>query len=336
MDYLDFHADTLTELVRGDLYRNSGNVDLQRAEEAFSSYAQVFALWRDVRGGSGSDAEFKALYDRAILLLKQQDSRLRLCRSAPEMERALAEGKSAAFLSVEDLEAAGRYAGCLREMDVSFVMLTWNYANSYGTGAVADQRAGLTPRGREAVRALDRQGIVLDVSHLSDAGFWDLCELTDRPVIASHSNCRRICGQARNLTDEQIREIIRRGGIIGLNFFPPFLEADGAATLESAERHLEHLLELGGEACAAMGCDFDGCDGALPREIRGIQDVPRLAEHLAARNYPESLLRRIFSENGKAFIRRAFPESGTHGPQTKSSSPAAEDRPAPSAGPFRT
>jgi membrane dipeptidase len=306
-DYVDFHADTLTEIREGDLYANRCDVDLRRTEAAFSSYVQVFALWRDLRGRPGDPAAFRTLYARARALLAAQEDRIRLCTDAWEMDRALAAGKSAAFLSLEDLEAAGGETEHLRKLGFSFILLTWNYANSYGAGAVFDQGAGLTPLGRETVRRLESQGLVLDVSHLSDAGFWDLCEQTDRPLLASHSNCRRVCRSPRNLDDDQLRELIRRGGAVGLNLYPPFLTDRGEATFASAERHLAHLLELGGQDCAVLGCDFDGCGGRFPQGVRGVEDLPRFYDYLLARGYSEALVRRLFNENGKAFLHRVLP-----------------------------
>ena len=157
------------------------------------------------------------------------------------------------------------------------VTLTWNGENAIGSGSQTDH--GLTAFGREAVRELIRWGIVLDVSHLNDRGFWDLMEETDGPVAASHSNARAMCPHRRNLTDRQAREIARRGGLVGLNYYSPFLRSDGrAAEFEDVYRHAAHFLELGLEHCLALGSDFDGAD--LPPCLDGCEKVPELGRYL--------------------------------------------------------
>ena len=120
---------------------------------------------------------------------------------------------------------------------------------------------GLSDFGREAIRELERAGIIIDVSHLNDRGFDDLLETAEKPFAASHSNARAVCGHKRNLTDGQIAEMVRRGCLIGLNYYNAFLREDGQpASLDDLWRHVEHLLELGAEHCLALGSDADGAD----------------------------------------------------------------------------
>ena len=184
------------------------------------------------------------------------------CRTAADIEAAWAQGKTAAVLTVENGSAlAGRLerAEALARDGVRMMTLTWNGENELGSGNVTDH--GLSGFGMEAVRALEQAGIVIDVSHLNDRGFDDLLEVAEKPFAASHSNARSVCGHKRNLTDGQIREMVSRACLIGLNYYNAFLREDGRpGTLDDLYRHVERFLELGAENCLALGSDFDGAD----------------------------------------------------------------------------
>jgi len=184
------------------------------------------------------------------------------CRCAADVERAWAAGKTAAVLTVENGSAlAGRLerVEALARDGVRMLTLTWNGENELGSGSETDH--GLSGFGREAVRELERQGIIADVSHLNDRGFEDFLSVSEKPFAASHSNARAVCGHKRNLTDEQITEMVRRGCLIGLNFFQDFLRTgEEPAGLDDLWHHVEHFLELGAEDCLALGSDADGAD----------------------------------------------------------------------------
>ena len=142
------------------------------------------------------------------------------------------------------------------------------------------------------------------MSHLSDAGFWDVCVETEAPFAASHSNSRTVCPHCRNLTDLQFSELIRRGGLVGLNLYNNFLRDDGQrATLTDAVRHIEHFCALGGQDILAIGADFDGCE-ALPEGFSTVADITRLAEELRRLGYPQSTIDGLFYANAGRFIER--------------------------------
>ena len=150
-------------------------------------------------------------------------------------------------------EAAGYYAFHLHSF------LTWNGENELGSGSATSH--GLSPLGRAAIPALEEAGILVDVSHLNDQGFREMLEVARRPFAASHSNARSVCPHPRTLADWQVREMADRGCLIGLNYYAPFLRADGEpASLDDLCRHAEHLLSLGAGDCLALGSDFDGAD----------------------------------------------------------------------------
>lgn len=304
MRYCDFHADTLTEISDGTLYRNTADVDLERTEKQFEQYCQVFAVWRDVKRVQNITEDFQAAYERAVRYLKQAEQRIALCRTAGDMEAAWKEGKSAAFLSIEDCSCMGGLIDQIGELGFRFAMLTWNYENQYGYGAAADQKAGLKSAGKELVHKLTGQGIVMDISHLSDAGAEDVFSITDQAVIASHSNARAICDCPRNLCEAHIKEIIRRKGVIGMNLYRPFVGKGDPVSLTELCRHADYILERGGEDALALGCDFDGCDGRFPEGIEGVQSVSYLWNFMKKAGFSEEILEKIFFENGYRFLSR--------------------------------
>ena len=185
-----------------------------------------------------------------------------VCTTAGQMEAAWAQKKAALLLTVENGSLLGTGLDKVEELrrdGVCLLTLTWNGENALGSGNETDH--GLTSLGKAAVPALEEAGILLDVSHLNDAGFRDVLEVAQKPFVASHSNARALCPHRRNLTDSQAQEITRRGGLVGLNYYSPFLRSDGRpAEFEDVYRHAAHFLELGLEHCLALGSDFDGAD----------------------------------------------------------------------------
>lgn len=311
MKYFDCHADTLTEIQTpgGTLAENACDLDLERVGRFAQAYGQVFAVWRDRKLVSERpETEFRRLYRRADSLLEEQSRRMRLCRTRGELEAALGEGIFPALLSMEDLSLMGTEAEHIRELGFTSAMLTWNYENEYGFGAACDQAGRLKDRGREAARFLLGRGITLDISHLSDGGVEDLFLLTDRPLLASHSDVRELCDRPRNLQRDQIRELIRRGGLIGINSFRPFVGQEPSVGIDDLLRHMEYILNLGGEDVLAMGADFDGCDKRFPEGITGVESIPAVAAAMERRGFGAALTEKILFENAASFWRRNLPD----------------------------
>ena len=296
LSVFDAHCDTISRcLDTGEhLSGSRGMVDLNRTGAAFDRYCQFFALYADC------GAESHPTYEELLACFRREMARscgqIAACTTASQAIEANRAGKAAAFLTVE----GGELLNCDPERlpqaaadGVVAINLTWNHANALSGSHCDNPRQGLTEHG---VRFLDRMGelgILADVSHLSDPGFWDVAERSRLPVIASHSNARSICGHTRNLTDEQITAIIKSGGVIGLNFFWLFLGL--GKDLDAVRAHLDHILDLGGAHAAALGGDWDGCD-----PIAALPDITALAslyEHLLAHGYGETLLHRLFYQN---------------------------------------
>jgi len=305
MDYFDLHADTLTQIPQGEsLLENGCNLDISRVGEFAGRFAQVFAIWKDSKAAGQPD--FMELYGRAAALMAAQSGRIVWCRNASDMETAHGQGKGAAFLSVEDISIAENMedtAGRLSELGVCFASLCWNYENEYACGAAFDQTKGLTQAGRDLAAGLVQNGIVLDISHLSDRGVEELFGLTDCPLIASHSDIRSVCDHPRNLRPEHVRELVQRKGLIGLNFYRDFVGEGGFLQLL---RHADAVLEAGGEDALAVGSDFDGCKDRFAEGIRGVQTVPELYRAMERAGMDTKLLDKMFYENAACFVRRTL------------------------------
>lgn len=308
MKLLDGHCDTLLGLhfsgaPLGALEDNQFHIDLNRAS-AFSFYGQLFAIFGFPEMAPDGDI-FDLLYTRFLGEAEACAHRLRFCRNQRDARQAMAEGKSAAFLSVEGAEVLGCSPEKLEEAaqkGVISLCLTWNRPTVLTGSCSEDKDRGLSREGEEYVRLASRLGMVLDVSHLSDPGFWDLEKIVDGPFIASHSNSRAVYAHPRNLTDDMFRAIRDHGGTAGLNLYSAFL-GDGDVSIDETLRHIEHFLELGGEKTLAIGGDLDGCE-KLPVGMHGVQDIRLLYEELQRRGYPDPLLDDIFCEN----LLRVLPE----------------------------
>jgi len=305
----DAHCDTLSAMLSGDqpLWRNKLHVDLQRGGR-YAPRAQFFAIFGQMSpyGGPGEcgfmtfpDGAhcFAAQYQLFQGALAANRDHMRFCRTASEAKTAELEGKTAAFLSVEGAELLDCSLDRLREaheLGVRMVGLTWNTENALsGTNMEAADR-GLSELGRRFLRRSEELGVIVDVSHISERGFWDVAAESTMPFVASHSNAANIWPHSRNLTDEQFLAIVKARGVAGINLYGEFLGE--RATIDTVISHIEHFLSLGGAAHVALGADLDGCD-VLPEGISGIEDMEKLANRLLQKNYAEGLVYDIFYQN---------------------------------------
>lgn len=303
MELFDAHCDTLTRCLREGtrLAHNAGNIDLERGR-ALGPWAQFFALFPepDVIPGGGASPE--TVFEVGCRFFEEElaanGDRMAQCRTGAEVRAALDAGKCAAVLSVEGAELLGCSLEGLEagwKRGVRAVTLTWNHANALSGSIVEETERGLSPQGRAFVQRMGELGMLVDVSHLSDPGFWDVAELVKGPFVATHSNARAVCPERRNLTDDMFSAIVRSGGVAGLNLFRAFVGEP--ATVDGAIAHIEHFLSLGGERSICIGGDLDGCGDCFPDGITGIQDLGSLYEGLLRRNYSEMLVHAIFFDN---------------------------------------
>lgn len=304
MRLFDLHCDTITECYkRGEhLKENTLQVDLKKGE-AFSAWRQTFAVFiPDTMRGQAAVDYFNAVREYFFHEL-QENPRLGFYDGSETQHTPFS-----ALLSVEGgavLAGNPQRVEELYRQGVRMMTLTWNGANELADGVMEPTGYGLTETGKAAVLEMNRLGMVVDVSHLSDAGFWDVCRLSETPFVASHSNARTVCPHPRNLTDDEILELIRRRGLIGLNLYNAFLGEDAREHgCEAAFRHIEHMLELGGEDTLAMGCDFDGAD--TPADLVHVGCLAKLYGFLHEKGYSETLIDKIFYKNAREYFRRVF------------------------------
>ncbi len=314
MDYFDLHCDTIYELSKyalrskkgdGTLCQNSGQLDLERAGR-FGHYAQFFALFcgaKPIRTARQAHSILTHLIDTARNAFASNADILAQCRTADDLYMARQQHKSAAFLSIEGAELLQTEEDVRLALDagVRIVTLTWNHRSRYGCGAATDNTAGLTAEGVRLARTLSENGVILDVSHLSERGFWDLMEHTEGPILATHSNSRAICPHLRNLTDEQFSAICARGGRVGINFYVPFLTQAEHADCDDIVRHIDHFCSLGGEKNLCIGADWDGCN-RLPDGMEDVTGMERLTEALTRHGYTEEQISDLMYDNANRFV----------------------------------
>lgn len=307
-DLFDGHCDTISRSWRRDSYfnggslrENRGHLDLVRTCGGPGRYCQFFAIFwaREDLGPMTFAQVFEAEYGLFCREAERNADAITLCRTAEEARQANAQGKLAAFLAVEGAELldcdVSRLEDAYRK-GVRAVNLTWNYENALSGSNAEGADKGLTVRGRAFVEKMQQLGMLVDVSHLSDPGFWDVAELSakaDKPFIAGHSNSRALCPHRRNLTDEQFTAIIKARGVAGLNMCAEFVGEKPDVDVLAA--HVDHWMSLGGQDSAAIGGDWDGTD--LCPGINDITGLEALYERLLRLNYPEDLVRNIFYNN---------------------------------------
>ena len=176
------------------------------------------------------------------------------------------------------------------------VALLWNNENKLGQSAKSGSTQGLTDYGVQVVKEMQRLHMAVDTSHLNEAGFYDIFAKTNLPPMASHSCCKTLCDHCRNLSDEQLRLLIREGGYVGINFYPYFLNADGKATLETVVEHIDYICQMGGEKIVGFGSDFDGID-CCPIGLENPADIPAMLSALRKRGYSEATIEDIAGKN---------------------------------------
>lgn len=182
-----------------------------------------------------------------------------------------------ALLSLEGAEClAGRISVlyALFSLGIRMIGLTWNHANSLADGVGESRGAGLTRFGKEVVEHMQALGMVVDVSHLSEKGVWDVVQLAKAPIIASHSNAKAVFDHRRNLSDTQIELIANTGGIIGITFVPGFITSHDEVTMDDLVRHTEHMLRIAGPQAVALGSDFDGIEKTM-KDLKNGSDYPQ-------------------------------------------------------------
>ncbi len=303
---IDLHCDTLTAFSDFTRWRNP--LDDPRAAWSLSAlprgvrWGQCFAIFLpDTLTPEQAVQSYTRHQKSFVRQTHTFCSCISPCQNAPQIEEAWEQGKVAAILSVENGSALGGDLARVERLardGVRMMTLTWNGENQLGSGSTTDH--GLSAFGRAVIPAMERYGIVPDVSHLNDQGLAEVLTLAQKPFLATHSNARAVCAHKRNLTDDQIRELVARRCLVGLNFYTFFLRDDGCPGPEDLLRHVDHFLKLGAEDCLALGSDFDGAD--LPPFLSGPEAVCGLYQLLLDHGLPPPLCDKILFGNALAFF----------------------------------
>lgn len=256
--------------------------------------------------------------DDYILLLSQhlkeyiqaREDEIALVLNYNDIIENMQAGKMSAILTLEDGRSIDYQFEKLQyyyDLGIRLVGLTWNHPNCLGFPNSTEpliMEKGLTDFGKECIPLMNDLGMVIDVSHLSDGGFYDVAEISQRPFVASHSNARAITPHPRNLTDEMIKIIADQGGVIGLNFAPQFLQDEQGvedSRVKDMVRHLEHIKDIGGCDVLALGTDFDGVEGQF--EIKQPTDMSILFEALEQAGWSMDLIEKFAYQNVLATLR---------------------------------
>ncbi len=304
MDFpvFDLHCDTADNLIGANgntpcvLRKNNGHIDLERAG-SLVGYAQCFACFttttpNPMRAVDIFEKKLAAIFSE----VEKNSDLIQLAYSAQEIENNRKKGIMSAILTIEGPAGFGFDPGLLQDLyRVGFrvTSLGWNERNPL-TGS-CKTGGGLTAQGREYVREAQLLGMIVDVSHISDEGFYDIMDITDSPVVATHSNSQSVCGVDRNLTDDMFLQICKTNGVCGINLFSDFL--GDRADIDTVCDHIFHFLSLDPEGKhIALGADFDGCE-RLPSGFNGIQDYPKLALRLLERGLSAETIYNIFWQN---------------------------------------
>ncbi len=293
--FFDAHSDTILKIKKQkkSLRKNPFHMDFERLSEYDSPIITL------------------AVFNEGDFFVKDIKEHIRLIKDECEKNSPIASygldnyGKKISVLS--SIEGLGNTMDIepyhikeFKDMGVSFISLTWNQDNSL-CGGIEENKSGITNKGKEILCEMGKNKIILDVSHISDKGFYDCFENFSYRICATHSNSRHICNEPRNLTDEQFRMIVANKGICGMNFYPIFLNSTENATSDDIIRHIEHFLSLGGEDHITLGTDFDGI-GYTPIDIADCSEIYLLFEKMKKLSYSDSVIEKIAYKNFLKFI----------------------------------
>lgn len=302
----DCHCDTLTELYNknASLYENEQHFDIKR-QIALGGGLQFCAIYVPTevfryQGGMRYTLCLLDKYNQEIKKLHENGSDVLQVRTAEDAGNVL-KHKAATLLAIEEggaIDGSLEALRCLYELGVRAMTLTWSNRNDIADGINEEATgSGLTLFGKQVVAEMNRLGMLVDVSHISTAGFWSVIETSTKPIIATHSNAKSLCSHPRNLNDEQIKALAQNGGLAGITFAGQFLEEDWRnACIESVYKHIDYMLNLiGNDDHIGFGSDFDGISHP-PYNIQGVQDYKPLIEYLS-KYYSDETINKITHQN---------------------------------------
>ena len=310
MKLIDLHCDTILRCVdsKGEikLRENDLCIDVKKLKKA-GSLAQFFAMYVDFEKDVEHLDRCLDMIDNFYNEIEENSDDIAFAGSIADMERNSSQGKISAFLAIEEggvLEGKLQNLRNLYRLGVRLITLTWNFPNciGYPNFEWKHQNEGLTPFGEEVVAEMNRLGIIIDVAHLSDKGFYDVARLSEKPFVASHSNARAVEGHSRNLTDEMLKLLAEKGGVTGLNLEPIFL--GGGGTLEMMVKQISHMRKVAGIDVVAIGTDFDGTSPLTV--IKDISYMELLFDALSKAGFTAEELDKVSYRNAERVVREVM------------------------------
>ena len=304
---IDLHCDTIMQLLdhpdSGDLYRNTWKIDIEKLQKAHSK-VQDFALFINLGDTNDSYCRYEEMRNLCTTQIHLYGEHIQHVLSYQDVESVYKSGKIGALMSIEEGGVLGGDLDKLKQAyqdGVRLITLTWNYPNGLGEPHCGEQHKKLTPKGIEFVEAMQDLGIIVDCSHLNDAGTEQLGDILDVPFIASHSNAREVTAHTRNLPDNLIKLIANKGGVIGLNFAQSFLGTSPVSRIEDIVKHGLYLINKGGEDVVALGTDFDGIKPNT--EIKDASEMYRLYDAFKEAGLSVEQCEKLFWKNADRLLK---------------------------------
>ena len=321
MKAIDLHCDTISALLRkkdaGNPYslaKNDLHVDLEKMR-AGDYLLQNFAMFIYVGSGNDPFEECMQMIDLYEEVMEQEKNQIAPVLTFADIEKNEKAGKLSSMLTIEEgavIRGSIEKLHTFYNRGVRMMTLTWNYPNEIGYPNCLNEKGepcawgipnttnGLTPFGIECVQEMQRMGMIVDVSHLSDAGFYDMLKYTDKPFVASHSNARAVGGHSRNMTDDMLKKLADRGGVLGMNYCGGFLSMEqdydkAEGTVDMIVDHIRHIRNVAGCDCIALGSDFDGIP--THKELPDASHLPKLSAVLEKAGFTYTEIEKIFSGN---------------------------------------
>ena len=304
---IDLHCDTIMQLLdhpdSGDLYRNTWKIDIEKLQKAHSK-VQDFALFINLGDTNDPYGRYEEMRNLCTTQIHLYGEHIQHVLSYQDVESVYKSGKIGALMSIEEGGVLGGDLDKLKQAyqdGVRLITLTWNYPNGLGEPHCGEQHKKLTPKGIEFVEAMQDLGIIVDCSHLNDAGTEQLDDILDVPFIASHSNAREVTAHTRNLPDNLIKLIANKGGVIGLNFAQSFLGTSPVSRIEDIVKHGLYLINKGGEDVVALGSDFDGIKPNT--EIKDASEMYRLYDAFKEAGLSVEQCEKLFWKNADRLLK---------------------------------
>lgn len=304
---IDLHCDTIMQLLdhpdSGDLYRNTWKIDIEKLQKAHSK-VQDFALFINLGETNDPYGRYEEMRNLCTTQIHLYGEHIQHVLSYQDVKSVYESGKIGALMSIEEGGVLGGDLDKLKQAyqdGVRLITLTWNYPNGLGEPHCGEQHKKLTPKGIEFVEAMQDLGIIVDCSHLNDAGTEQLGDILDVPFVASHSNAREITAHTRNLPDNLIKLIANKGGVIGLNFAQSFLGTSPVSRIEDIVKHGLYLINKGGEDVVALGTDFDGIKPNT--EIKDTSEMYRLYDAFKEAGLSVEQCEKLFWKNADRLLK---------------------------------